>query len=121
MVFIPEADRGQVRKHVTDLIEAGTPAHPAVTHEHRVIARSGDIRWLQWTNRAIFDEQGHLMELQSVGRDITERKKAEAALTDLSGRLINAQEEERRRIARELHDDLNQRLALLAIGLEQAC
>src|SRR6201986_2716867 len=44
---------------------------------------------------------------------------AEAALRDLGGRLIRAQEEERSRIARELHDDLSQRLALLSIELEQ--
>ena len=48
-----------------------------------------------------------------------EREQAEEQLKKLSGRLINAQEEERRRIARELHDDLNQRLALLSIELEQ--
>jgi signal transduction histidine kinase len=47
------------------------------------------------------------------------RPGAEAALHDLGGRLIRAQEEERSRIARELHDDLSQRLALLSIELEQ--
>jgi signal transduction histidine kinase len=52
-------------------------------------------------------------------RDITERKAAEEALTSLSGRLIEAQEEERHRIAREIHDDYNQRLAVLAIDLEE--
>ena len=51
--------------------------------------------------------------------DISERKRAEETLRDLSGRLIAAQEKERSRIARELHDDFNQRLALLAIELEQ--
>lgn|ERR1035438_5032224 len=45
-------------------------------------------------------------------------RESEASARALSGRLINAQEEERRRIARELHDDLNQRLALIAIELE---
>jgi signal transduction histidine kinase len=40
-------------------------------------------------------------------------------LRELGGRFIGAQEEERSRIARELHDDLNQRMALLSIGLEQ--
>ena len=51
--------------------------------------------------------------------DITARKLAEAALASVSGKLIEAQEQERRRIARELHDDIGQRLALLAIELAQ--
>jgi len=51
--------------------------------------------------------------------DITQRKLAEAALASVSRRLIEAQEQERTRIARELHDDIGQRLALLAIELEQ--
>jgi PAS domain S-box-containing protein len=51
--------------------------------------------------------------------DITERKLAEEALASVSRRLIAAQEQERARIARELHDDICQRLALLAIQLEQ--
>ena len=51
--------------------------------------------------------------------DITERKRHERAIQELSGRLINAQELERSRIARELHDDINQRLAVLAIELQQ--
>jgi signal transduction histidine kinase len=51
--------------------------------------------------------------------DITERKLAEAALANVSRRLIEAQEQERSRIARELHDDIGQRLAQLAIKLAQ--
>ena len=51
--------------------------------------------------------------------DITARKLADAALAGVSGKLIEAQEQERRRIARELHDDIGQRLALLAIELAQ--
>jgi signal transduction histidine kinase len=57
--------------------------------------------------------------------DVTERKQAEEELRvsyrrqrDLAGQLLTAQESERRRIARELHDDLNQRLALLAVEIE---
>jgi len=51
--------------------------------------------------------------------DITERKNAEEALSTVSHRLIDAQEQERARIARELHDDIGQRLALLAVELDQ--
>jgi len=54
-----------------------------------------------------------------VHRDITERKRREQTLRELSSRLIKAQEEERTRIARELHDDVNQQLALLAMDIQQ--
>jgi len=52
-------------------------------------------------------------------KDITERKRDERHMLELSGRLINAQEDERARIARELHDDFSQRLALMGMELEQ--
>jgi PAS domain S-box-containing protein len=51
--------------------------------------------------------------------DVTLRKRHEQAIRELSGRLINAQEQERSRIARELHDDINQQVAMLAIELQQ--
>jgi signal transduction histidine kinase len=51
--------------------------------------------------------------------DITERKIAEAAFANVSRKLIEAQEQERMRIGRELHDDIGQRLALLAVQLQQ--
>ncbi len=60
------------------------------------------------------DELEHAVRAAQV-----EREHAEERLQELSGRLINAHEEERSRIARELHDDLNQRLALLSIEIEQ--
>ncbi len=55
----------------------------------------------------------------SVFADITERQQAEEALASLSGRLIEAQDEERKRIAREIHDDYSQRIAMVAMDLEQ--
>jgi PAS domain S-box-containing protein len=55
----------------------------------------------------------------SVIADITERKQAEEAMSNFGRRLIEAQETERTRIARELHDDINQRLAMIAVGLKK--
>jgi PAS domain S-box-containing protein len=57
--------------------------NPVGTIEHRVVV-AGEVRWMQWINRAIFDEQGHFVEFQSVGRDITEHKQAQKALEQLS-------------------------------------
>jgi signal transduction histidine kinase len=66
----------------------------------------------------VFEDDGS-RELIGVMIDITDRKFTEQSLIEMTGRLIRAQEEERCRIARELHDDFNQRLALLAVGLER--
>jgi signal transduction histidine kinase len=54
-----------------------------------------------------------------IARDITESKRADATLANVSRKLIEAQEQERARIGRDLHDDIGQRLALLAIELQQ--
>ena len=72
-------------------------------------------RWLTVRWRCEFDSDGKPLRLHGVSIDITRRRQAEEAARELSGRLINAHEEERSRLARELHDDVTQRLALLAI------
>ncbi len=71
-------DEVQVRKHFASL----TKDHPVLTIEHRIIMPDGDIRWQQWVDRAIFDETGKVVEYQTIGRDITERKNAELALAE---------------------------------------
>jgi len=53
---------------------------PVATIEHRVIDHKAEVRWQQWVDRAIFDEQGRIVEFQAAGRDITERKEIEEAL-----------------------------------------
>jgi len=63
--------------------------NPVATYEHRVIMPDGEIRWLQWSNRAVFNEQGQIVEFQGVGRDITERRMAEEALETERMRLFN--------------------------------
>ena len=86
--------------------------------EYRMVARDGRVVWLH-NLVTVTREDGRPKTIHGFSIDITESKQNENALRDLSGRLINAQEEERRRVARELHDDLNQRMALLSIELEQ--
>ena len=76
-------------------------------------------RWAIARGEPVYDADRQIIGLRGTVQDITARKLAEDDLASVSGRLIEAQEQERRRIARELHDDLGQRLAMLAIGLAQ--
>lgn len=69
---------------VEQMINSLSPANPSCTMEYRVILPDGSIRWQQWTHRAIFDPEGELRHYQSVGRDITEQKRAEEQLTYMS-------------------------------------
>jgi PAS domain S-box-containing protein len=65
------------RERVTELISLLGPDNPIEVHEQRVLAPDGEVRWQQWTNRVILDDKGRTIEFQSVGRDVTERKRAE--------------------------------------------
>ncbi len=67
-------------KAIRKRIAALSPDHPVNAHEERVRLPGGGQRWQEWSNRGIFDEWGRLIEVQSVGRDITQRKEAELAL-----------------------------------------
>ena len=83
------------------------------------IGSDGTKLWLTSRGEAVVDANGSPIYLRGTTQDITDRKLAEEAVLGLSGRLITAQEEERARIARELHDDLSQRMALLQNRLDQ--
>jgi PAS domain S-box-containing protein len=95
-----------------------TPASPNTQINFRLLRPDGSVLWLEKTAHAFFDEQGRMVRMIGMVADVTGRKLAEEAISKVGGRLIEAQEEERRWIARELHDDINQRLALLANDLE---
>jgi PAS domain S-box-containing protein len=95
------------------------PENPTIQISYRFLCADGSVVWVEKSARAFFDEQGKMLSVTGMVVDITERKLAEAALASVSRRLIEAQEQERTRIGRELHDDIGQRLALLADELEQ--
>jgi PAS domain S-box-containing protein len=95
-----------------------TPDNPTGHASYRAFRKDGAVVWLEMHGRAFFDAQGKKLRMIGMVADVTERKQAEEALAGMSRKLIDAQEQERTRIARELHDDINQRLALLASEIE---
>ena len=68
--LLPEQDRVQVVTHLASLDRE----NPIRSHEQSFEEEDGSVRWLQWTDRAIFDREGKIVELQSVGRETTEFK-----------------------------------------------
>ena len=86
--------------------------------EYRVRRHDGDYRWILDIGVPRVNQDNSFAGYIGIAIDVTERKEAEEALFGINRRLMEAQEKERNRIGRELHDDINQRLALLAIELE---
>jgi signal transduction histidine kinase len=107
-------DRESVQKTV-DVMMRGEDARV----EYRIMPSSGATRWVvSRGNRHVFPVDNRPL-LMGITFDSTERRNNEEALRTLSSRLINAQEEERKRIARELHDGISQQVAMIASGIQQ--
>jgi PAS domain S-box-containing protein len=87
--------------------------------EYRLRRRDQVYRWMLDIAAPRLHLDGSFAGFVGSAIDITEHKSAQEALEKIGGRLIAAQEKERSRIARELHDDICQRLALLSLELEQ--
>jgi len=76
--LIPEHARAEALSHVQML----TATRRTVTYEHRVISQHGRSAWQQWTDHAISNSDGRIIEIQGVGRDITELKQAKREARD---------------------------------------
>ena len=121
--------------HVARVLADCSPERPMINLTYRVLAPGKNPLWLRTTGRAFFDGEGRMVRLIGMVADITDEKLKEDALADatrtlletqeraheqlrqFTPRLIAAQEDEKRRISRDLHDDIGQRLALLRIKL----
>jgi len=86
--------------------------------EYRLRRHDGEYRWILDSGVPRFQSDGSFAGYIGSCIDVTERKLAEEALSTVSKKLIEAQEQERTRIARELHDDVSQRIALVAVDLQ---
>ncbi len=112
-------------------LAALSASNPVVMIENRIIGGQGQVCWMQFSNRGIFDADGRLLEIQSIGRDISERKQAEGALHTLNQALNTSRsllrdmaahnellrESERKHVSREVHDELGQILTALRMDL----
>jgi PAS domain S-box-containing protein len=116
--FVDKIHPGDRQKFL-DAIAGLNPENPTAEVTYRAVASDGTLVWLKSNGRGFFDEQGKLLRVIGMVADVTELKRAEESLAELTRRLIESQEQERARIGRELHDDICQRVALLGIRLGQ--
>jgi PAS domain S-box-containing protein len=108
-------DRERMIDLTRDMVRTGQP----VEGEWRVVWPDGSVRWIAGRGQVLMDEYGEPSRMLGVNLDITERKRAEETLAGMTRKLIESQEKDRARIGRDLHDDINQQLALLAVQIDQ--
>ena len=83
LFLLPKESHKFVKANIDRIVKT----RRTVSYEHYVIAPNGERRWLHWTDRPIFNESGDVLELQSIGRDITERIKSEKEIQRLNEEL----------------------------------
>jgi len=96
-------------------IHFGAPRFEA---EHRFVQKDGGVRWFLASGTVVQNDQGAAVRMVGTDTDITERKLVEQELQHLSARLLDLQDQERQRIARELHDGTAQNICAIGLNLE---
>ena len=107
-------------RRCVDLYHAAFDQRKPFAMEYRLRRHDGEYRWVTDTGTPRFLHDGSFVGYIGCCLDVDDQKQAELARTDLSRRLMTAQEAERTRIARELHDGIGQSLALLGIQMQRA-
>jgi PAS domain S-box-containing protein len=108
------------RRNVQDVFSQALGERRTFSNEYRLRRSDGVYRWMFDVASPRLNGDGSFAGFIGSAIDVTDQKVAQQALEKVSGQLIEAQENERRRIARDLHDDICQRLALLSMELDQA-
>jgi|GEM_PF-922941 len=89
--------------------------------EFRIAPSDDEVRWLRSLGRATYDEEGNPLRLTGTVQDITERKQVEDDLRGYARRLIEIEEDLRKTLAMELHDEIGRDLTVLGINLSIIC
>ena len=115
-IIIPQ-DRLNEEKEILERIQRGEPTDHFETVRQR---KDGTLLNISLTVSPVRDANGQIIGASKIARDITEHKRAATAVRDreIMHRLVEAQEAERHRIARDLHDHLGQQLTALRLKLE---
>jgi signal transduction histidine kinase len=113
--LIHREDVDYVLERVRAHVDHGAPRFEA---EHRMLQKDGGVRWFLASGAVVRNDQGTAVRMVGTETDITERKVAEQELHHLSGRLLDLQDQERQRIARELHDGTAQNIFAIVLNLQ---
>jgi PAS domain S-box-containing protein len=129
--FYADADLAASSLH-PDLATGHRGAPPELTPEHLAATLQcahpdGTVVWVEHSRRPMFDDAGRVTAIEGIARDVTgfvksqqRLRESEAQMRELAGRLQSAREEERAKVARELHDELGQTLTALKLEIGRA-
>ncbi|MEW5799510.1 MAG: PAS domain S-box protein [Bacteroidota bacterium] len=106
-------DQPIVRRNVERALQERKPFRS----EYRIVHPDGTVRTVEGRGEAVLDDKNRIIKLRGTCQDITEHKLADEAVRSLAKRVVEAQENERRRIARDLHDNICQRLSAVKLHL----